>query len=111
MKELKQRKKNIAMCWLDYRKAYDLVTHSWLKECMSMFGVAENVKDLLTNSMKEWSTMLTSCGEAIGEVKFSRGIFKGDSLSQLMFVIAMIPLTLVLHKMKASINLVQMESR
>ena len=50
MKEVKQRKKNIAMCWLDYRKAYDLVPHSWLKECVSMFGVAENVKDLLTKS-------------------------------------------------------------
>ena len=102
MKEVKQRKKNIAMCWLDYRKAYDLVPHSWLNECLSMFGVAENVKDLLINSMKEWSTMLTSCGEEIGEVKFSRGIFQGDSLSPLMFVIAMIPLTLVLRKMKAS---------
>lgn len=45
------------------------------EEFLSMFGVAENVKDLLTNSMKEWSTMLTSCGEEIGEVKFSRGIF------------------------------------
>ena len=102
MKEVKQRKKNIAMCWLDYRKAYDLVPHSWLNECLSLFGVAENVKDLLTNSMKEWSTMLTSCGEETGEVKFSRGIFQGDSLSPLMFVIAMIPLTLVLRKIKAS---------
>ena len=102
MKEVKQRKKNIAMCWLDYRNAFDLVPHSWLNECLSMFGVAENVKDLLINSMKEWSTMLTSCGEEVGEVKFSRGFFQGDSLSPLMFVIAMIPLTLVLRKMKAS---------
>ena len=102
MKEVKQRKKNIAMGWLDYRKAYDLIPHSWLKECLKMFGAAENVKTLLTNNMKEWSTMLTSCGEAIGEVKFARGIFQGDSLSPLMFVIDMIPLTLVLRKMKAS---------
>ena len=53
----------------------------------------------ITNSMKEWSTMLTSCGEDMGEVKLSRGIFQGDSLSPLMFVIAMIPLTLALRKM------------
>ena len=91
MKEVKQRKKDIAMAWLDYRKAYDLVPHSWLNECLSMFDAVKKVKNLLTNSTKEWNTMLKTCWESIFEIKFARGIFQRDTLSPLMFVIAMIP--------------------
>ena len=100
MKEAKQRRKNLAMAWLDYCKAYDLVPHSWLSECMHMFGIASNVEKMLTASMQGWRTELTCCNESLGQVRFRRGIFQGDSLSPLLFVIAMIPLNLVLRKMK-----------
>ena len=100
MKEAKQRRKNLAMAWLDYCKAYDLVPHSWLSECMHMFGIASNVEKMLTASMQGWRTELTCCNESLGQVRFRRGIFQGDSLSPLLFVIAMIPLNLILRKMK-----------
>ena len=32
------------MALINYRKAYDLVAHSWVNECMKMFGIAENLK-------------------------------------------------------------------
>ena len=88
------------MAWLDYCKAYDLVPHSWLSECMHKFGIASNVEKMLTASMQGWRTELTCCNESLGPVKFRRGIFQGDSLSPLLLVIAMIPLNLVLRKMK-----------
>ena len=100
MKEAKQRRKNLAMAWLDYGKAYYLVPHSWLRECMRIFGIASNVEKMLTASMQGWRTELTRCNESLGQVKFRRGIFQGDSLSPLIFVIAMIPLNSVLRKMK-----------
>ena len=39
--------------------------------------------------------MLAANGETLGEIETRRGIFQGDSLSPLLFVVAMIPLTLV----------------
>ena len=27
-------------------KAYDMVPHSWIKECLDLFGVAENITTL-----------------------------------------------------------------
>ena len=42
------------MTWLDYKKAYDMVPHLWIKECLDLFGVAENIKTLLVNSMEKW---------------------------------------------------------
>ena len=48
--------------------------------------------------MKEWKTVLTSMGTELGEVKIKRGIFQGDSLSPLLFVVAMISLSILLRK-------------
>ena len=55
--------------------------------------------------MKSWCTQLTSNGADLGEVKIRRGIFQGDSLSPLLFVIALIPMSLVLRKVKMSYSL------
>ena len=40
LKDYKKRHTNLFMAWIDYRKAYDLVPHSWVNECMKMFGIA-----------------------------------------------------------------------
>ena len=40
--------------------------------------------------------------EELGEVDIKRGIFQGDSLSPLVFVLALIPLSLILRKAKAA---------
>ena len=53
IKEVKSRNKNLAMAWIDYKKAYDMVPHSWIIECLDLFGVAENIKSLLVNSMEK----------------------------------------------------------
>ena len=46
--------------------------------------------------------MLCSGIYELGEVENKRGIFQGDSLSPLMFVLALIPLSLILRKAKAA---------
>ena len=42
--EVKSRKKNLAVAWIDYKKADDMVPHSWMIECLGLYGVAENIK-------------------------------------------------------------------
>ena len=32
------------MAWIDYKKAYDLVPHSGIVECLDLFRVVENIK-------------------------------------------------------------------
>ena len=48
---------------------------------------------------------LTSCGEILGTVNIRRGIFQGDSLSPLLFVICMISLTKIIRKVKMGYTL------
>jgi len=82
-----------------------MVPHSWIIECLEMFGIAENVKKVLTDSTETWKTELTSSGKRLGVIHIKRGIFQGDSLSPLLFVLCMIPLTLVLRKSTARYEL------
>ena len=83
IKEVKSRYKNLAIAWIDYKKAYDMVPHSWIIECLDLFGVAENIKSLLVNNMAKWKVMLSSGNSELGEVEIKPGIFQGDSLSPL----------------------------
>ena len=79
-----------------------MVPHLWIIECLDLFGVAEDIKNLLEKSMENWEVMLCSGISELGEVEIKWGIFQGDSLSPLVFVLALIPLSLVLRKAKAA---------
>ena len=104
LREVKRVKRNLAVGWIDYRKAYDMVPHSWIREVLVSLKIADNVSGFLINSMVGWSTTLTSNGENLGDVDINRGIFQGDSLSPLLFVMAMIPLTTLLRKESAKVR-------
>ncbi|MEM7264394.1 MAG: reverse transcriptase domain-containing protein [Pseudomonadota bacterium] len=34
LREVKAMKRNLSMCWIDYKKAYDMVPHSWILEML-----------------------------------------------------------------------------
>ena len=55
--------------------------------------------------MKKWKTELTSRGQRLGVVDINRGIFQGDSLSRLLFVLCMVPISLVLRRSGAGYDI------
>ena len=73
-----------------------MVPHSWIIECLDLFGVAENIKSLFVNSMEKWKVTLCSGNSELGEVEIKRGVFQGDSLFLLVFVLALIRLRLII---------------
>ena len=68
LQEVRMRKKNLAVAWIDYKKAYDMVPHSWIVECLGMVGVSEQTKLFLSESMKAWSVDLTCNNQSLGRV-------------------------------------------
>ena len=46
--------------------------------------------------MEQWKLLMKSNGEDVEELDVKRGIFQGDSLSPLLFVLSMVSLSLIL---------------
>ena len=100
MKNCKRIMKNLSVAWIYYTKAYDMVLHTWILQCLKIFKVA-NISTVIEKSTKNWKVELTSGGLILGEVKINRDTFQEDTLSLILFVITMIPLTILLKDMKA----------
>ena len=105
MKHAKRNQRNLRMTWIDYKKAYDSILHSWILKSMGLVGVATNITSFMEKAVKTWNTTLTINGETIGEAKIKRGIFQGDSLSSLLSFISLIPLTITLRAMNKGYKL------
>ena len=98
LNDCKKRHTNLGRAWIDYKKAYDMIPHSWILESLEPASVAKNVVEFISRSMKGWNVELVSCGELLSKVNTRRGIVQGDSLSPLLFVICMRTLTEILRK-------------
>ena len=46
--------------------------------------------NFIEETMKTWKVELTAGGKSLAEAKIQKGIFQGDALSPLLFIIAMI---------------------
>ena len=87
----KKKEKRSSMCWIDYRKVYDIIPHALIMECLTMFKIANNVQNLLQLVMSLWKVELTSSNQNFGNVKKKRGFLQRKSLSSLLFIIGLIP--------------------
>ena len=63
-----------------------------------MYKISHEVIKFVEQTMKTWREELTAGGRSIGKTKIQRGIFQGDALSPLLFIIAMMPLKHILRK-------------
>lgn len=101
-KQAKINKKNIAMAWIDYQKAYDSIPHSWLLEVLSIYKIDTNLIAFLKYCMNSWKTCLQlslpSSHFTSDIIKIKRGIFQGDSWSPKWFALALNPLSNILGK-------------
>ena len=63
-----------------------------------MVVLADNIIGLIKQSMNKWKTNLYADEKLLGSVPIKEGIFQGDSISPLLFVIAVLPLTHILRE-------------
>ena len=99
--QAKEYKRNIHTAFIDYKKAYDSVPHSWLLKVLEIYNIHPNIIDFLKNTMQHWRTnlQLQVGNQAIStdRISIKNGIFQGDSLSPLWFCLALNPLSSMLN--------------
>ena len=78
-----------------------MAPHSRIIEPLDLYKVIENINSLLVNSMAKWKVIFSGNSD-LSEVEIKRGIFQRDSLSPLVFILVLIPLSLNLRKSKAA---------
>ena len=63
-----------------------------------MYNISDEVIKFIEKTIKNWRVELTVGGKTNAEGKNQRGIYQGDALISLLFVIAMMPLNQRLGK-------------
>ena len=85
--------RNLSTTWIDYRKAFGSVPHTWILKVLQMYKISPTIINFLTVSMKEWKTNLylnhAQGSTVCGNISIKYEIFQGDSLSPLLFCLAL----------------------
>jgi len=86
--------------WIDFQKAYDRVPHQWLKDMLEAVKAPRNVVRTVRQVMGMWRTnfMISGKPEQTFELQLRRGVFQGDSLSPLLFCLAIAPISYALER-------------
>ena len=105
LNDCKKRQTNLGMAWLDYQKAYGMISGSWILKSLVLVQVAQNIVRFIRKLMKNCNESWTSYGKYLVKVYIRRGIFQGHSLPPFLFVICMISLTQILRKVKSGYTL------
>ena len=99
LKESKTKRKNLAMAWLDNKKAYDMLPQSWILHCLKMYKISHEAINLHRTDHENLES-----GADRGRKKHSWNTDPKEAFSKemhyrpLLFIIAMMPLNHILRK-------------
>ena len=99
--EVTSNRRNLVTVWLDYKKAFDSVPHSWLIRSLEMAKVPEKIILAIRQLMIKWRTKVYLYGESSNVetdfISYLKGILQGDTLSLILFVLSVNPLSHLLQ--------------
>lgn len=109
LKQTEKDRRNLHTSYIDYKKAFDSVPHSWLLKILEIYKIDPNIRKFLKEIMESWRTKITIKAESeyiqTDELYIRRGIFQGDGLSALWFCMCLNPLSNALNDSKYGFNI------
>ena len=90
---------DLCMCWVDFRKGFDSISHQWLLSVMRHMHVPGYIVGVVERLMPLWRTsFLVKGGQSTQPVQYHRGVFQGDCPSPLLFCLTLVPLSYLLSQ-------------
>ena len=101
MDNFKLKQRNISTAWIDYKKAFGSVPHDWIIETLKIHKFDPIATKFLRKKMNKWKTLL-HLNHQDGQIKtnhfsINTGIFQADSLSGLLFILSLLPISWLLN--------------
>ena len=88
-----------------------MVLQNWVIDCFKMYKIADEVIKFIEETMKNWRVELTAGEKSLTQNKIQQGIFQGEALSPLQFMIAMILLNYILRKCTGAFKLYKSQEK
>ncbi|KAF7683698.1 Retrovirus-related Pol polyprotein from type-1 retrotransposable element R2 [Astathelohania contejeani] len=79
--------------WIDVKKAFDFINHKYLVECISKLGFPKWITCFVKEITSKWSLDVRAGLKRIVNKRVKKRLFKGDSLSPILFVLCIDPLS------------------
>ncbi|KAG6439021.1 hypothetical protein O3G_MSEX000416 [Manduca sexta] len=108
LKHATAKNRNLHCTFIDYKKAYDSIPHSWLLKILDIYKINPSIIDFLQTVMTYWKTSLQLNYRqhkiTTRHIQIKKGIYQGDSLSPLWFCLSLNPLSHQLHSSQTGYN-------
>jgi len=102
MEDARAKQRNLHMTFLDFKKAFDSLSHEWIVAMLKMYRFNDRLVELITKSMANWRVIMSvkAHGKIMAQtdsIQIRRGIFQGDTLSPLLFCLGLNPISFELN--------------
>ena len=76
LNENKNRRKNLAIAWIDYKKAYDMIPQSWTINCLKMYKISHEIINFIEKTHEKLESWINSRRKKLGWNKDSKRDFQ-----------------------------------
>ena len=104
MNNIIKNRRNAVCVWLDYKKAFDSIPHSWLLKSLELAKVPPEIIRAIRTLTETWATSAQLQTEAelieTEEIKYECSISQDDALSVIPFALSVNPASFLLEKVE-----------
>ena len=100
LEEVISKRRNLSR--IDYKKAFDSVPHTWIAKNLELYKICPAIAPFMGENMKSWKTILHLNHDKgmmpSRPIEIKSGVYQGDSLTPLIFFLALASLSALLNK-------------
>ncbi len=102
LKDAHDNKRNLSCCWIDVKKAYDSLSHSWLIRMLEIHRLPVKFIKAVEEIVKNWNTVLIvplkDKDYQSDPINITNGLFQGDVFSGDAFTLSLNPVSWELRR-------------